>query len=55
MFYLSLLEQDTTKKKWMNKFPIEFEMGDNKKYKVKAIRNKVVDTKEADGYLPKLY
>lgn len=53
---MSLLEQDTTKKKWINKFLLpDFKVGDNKKYKVKAIQDSVVSAKKADGYLLKLY
>ena len=43
----------------MNKFAkvpkFEFEPGNNKEYKVKAIRDSVVYAKEADGHLPGLY
>ena len=55
MFYVSLLEQNTTKKRRMNKFPAKFEMGKDKKYKVKAIRDSAVYAKETDRYLPGLY
>ena len=54
MFYMSLLEQDNTKKG--RKFSVlEFEMGDDKKYKVKTIQDSAVYAKEADRHLPGLY
>lgn len=38
VFHISLLEQDTIKKWQMNKFSVlEFEVGDDKKYKIEAI------------------
>ena len=56
---MSLLEQDTTKKRQMNKlFPKpepEFDAGNNKKYEVKIIKDSVVYTKEAKRNLPNLY
>ena len=57
LFYVSLLEQDTTRKGWMNKFSatLEFKPGDEKKYEVEAIQDNAVYVKEADGHLPKLY
>ena len=57
MFYVSLLEQNTTKKRQMNKFikiP-EFKPSDNKEYKVEAIQDSTIYAKKADGYLPGLY
>ena len=40
----------------MNKFAVpEFKTSDEKKYKVKAIQNNTVYTKEVDGHLPGLY
>ena len=59
VFHVSLLEQDTTKKRQMNElFPEpepEFDAGNNKEYKVKAIINNAVYAKEAEGHLPSLY
>ena len=56
---MSLLEQDTTRKGRMNElFPEpepEFDAGDNKEYKVEAIKDSAVYAKEAEGYLPGLY
>lgn len=40
----------------MNEFPIlEFEVGNNKKYEMKAIRDSAVYAKKADKYLVELY
>ena len=41
----------------MKKFAevLEFETGNNKKYKVEAIRDSPVNIKKADGRLPGLY
>ena len=54
-----LLEQDTTKKKQINElFPepeLEFDTSNNKKYKVKVIRNNAVYIKKTEGYLLGLY
>ena len=56
MFHVSLLEQDTTRKGRMNEFSAsEFEPGDDKEYKVEAIRDSAVYAKETDGHLPRLY
>ena len=51
---MSLLEQDTTRKGREFSVP-EFEPGDDKEYKVEAIRDSVVYAKEADGHFPGLY
>ena len=59
MFYISLLEQDIIRKRQINEFAevpeFEFEPGNNKKYKVKAIQDSTVYAKEADRHLPGLY
>lgn len=40
----------------MNQFLVlEFEAGDNKKYKIETIQNSAVYTKKISGDLPKLY
>lgn len=39
----------------MNKFMSEFEVGNNKDYKVKAIQDSIVYGKEVDGHLLILY
>ena len=54
VFHVSLLEQDTIRKGREFSVP-EFEPGDNKEYKVEAIRDSTVYAKEADGYLLGLY
>ena len=51
---MSLLEQEITRK--TRKFSVpEFELGNNKEYKVEAIQDSPVYAKKADGYLPRLY
>ena len=56
---MSLLKQDTTKKKRMNKlFPEpepELDVGNNKKYEVEAIKDSAIYAKEAERYLLGLY
>ena len=59
IFYVSLLEQNTTRKGRMNElFPEpepEFDAGNNKEYEVEAIIDNAVYTKEAERHLPGLY
>ena len=55
VFHLSLLEQDTTKKRQINKFLSKFEMGNDKEYKIKAIQDSTIYVKKEDGYLSELY
>lgn len=57
MFYMLLLEQDTTKKKRVNKkLEIELKASDDIDYEVKAIWDSAVYTKKlVMGYLPGLY
>ena len=56
---MSLLEQDTTKKRRMNDlFPEpepKFDAGDDKEYEVEEIKDSAVYAKETKGYLPGLY
>ena len=56
---MSLLEQNTTRKEWINElFPEpepKFDAVNNKEYEVEAIINSVVYAKEAERYLPSLY
>ena len=56
---MSMLEQDTTRKGRMNElFPKpepEFDVDDNKKYKVETIKDSTVYVKEAEGHLSGLY
>ena len=51
---MSLPEQNITKK-GREFLVLEFELTNNKKYKVKAIRDSVVYAKEANGHLLELY
>ena len=53
--HMSLLEQNTTTKKWVDKNMIEFEIGNSKKYKMKAIWDIVVYINKAKVYLLGLY
>ena len=57
VFHISPLEQDNTKKKWMNEFTElpEFETDDDKEYKVEVIWESTVYAKKVDRYLPRLY
>ena len=51
---MSLLKQDTIRKG--QEFSMsEFKPGNNKKYKIKTIRDNVVYAKEVDRHLPGLY
>ena len=54
-----LLEQDITRKKWMNELFSEpepkFDVGNNKKYKIEAIKNSIVYVKEVKKHLLRLY
>ena len=50
VFHVLLLEQETTRKGREFSVP-EFESGDNKEYKVEAIRDSAVYAKEVDGHL----
>ena len=54
---MSLLEQDTTRKEWVDKNVTELDASDDEggEYKVEAIRNRAVYARESAGYLPKLY
>ena len=53
IFHISLLEQDTPRKGREFSVP-EFEPGDDKKYKVKAIQDSAIYIKEVDKHLPGL-
>ncbi len=56
---MSLLEQDNTRKRQVDKAlpepKKEFEAGDNKEYKVKAIINSAVYGQQANDQMPGLY
>ena len=49
-----LVEQNITRKAWEFSMP-EFELRNNKMYKVEAIQDSTVYVKEADGHLLRLY
>ena len=51
---MSLLEQDTTRKKREFSLP-KFELGNNKEYKVEAIKDSAVYIKEANKHSLGLY
>ena len=58
VFYVSLLEQDTTRKEQIdeNVTELEFDAGDNKKYKIEAIWDSAIYTMKLElGNLPGLY
>ena len=52
-----LLEQDITRKEWVDENGTKLDAGDNKgnKYKVKAICDSAVYARELAGHLPGLY
>ena len=56
---MSLLEQNTIKKKQINElFPepeLEFDISNNKKYKIETIKNSIIYIKKTERYLPNLY
>ena len=54
VFYMSLLEQDTTRMRQEFSIP-EFKSSDDKEYKVEAIYDSAVYAKKADRHLPGLY
>ena len=57
VFYLLLLKQNTTKKERVVKkmIELEFEANNSKEYKVEAIYDSAVYTKEAKAHLSSLY
>ena len=57
IFHISLLEQDTTKKKQVNDMQLnfEFEAGNNKEYEVEGIWDSAVYARESAGQLLGLY
>ena len=54
---MSLLKQDTTTKEQVDEkvTKLDFEAGNSKEYKVKAIRDSKVYSRQLEGHLPKLY
>ena len=57
VFHVSLLVQDTTKKRRMDEkvTKLEFEASNSEEYKMEAIWNTVVYANEAKDHLPSLY
>ena len=59
VFYVSLLEQNPTRKEGVNKLfsepELEFDTGNIKEYKVEAIKDSAIYAKEAEGHLLSLY
>ena len=55
VFYVSLLEQNTTRKGRVDKKAIELDAGDNEEYEVEAICDNAVYARESAGHLPGLY
>ena len=56
IFHVSLLEQNTTKKEWVDKQVTELKAGDGKEYKVEAIWDSAVyANKSESSQLPGLY
>ena len=55
IFYVSLLEQDTTKKEQLDKKVMELETGDSKEYKVETIWDGAVYSNKAKSHLSRLY
>ena len=57
VFHVLLLEQDITKKRWVDKkiTKLEFEAGGSDKYEVEAIWDSAIYANKAEGYLPSFY
>ena len=55
VFYVSLLEQGTTRKERVKKVPKLKNGNDSKEYKIKVIWNSMVYARESEGHLPRLY
>lgn len=58
IFYISLLEQDITKKRQVNKVSLQLKFdsnSDGKKYKIKAIWDSVIYIRKSEGYLLEFY
>ena len=51
-----LLEQNTTRKGWVDKNATKLEVGNSKEYKIEALWDSAVYAQESEsGYLPGLY
>ena len=57
VFHMSLLEQDTTRKKWVDDENVELDAGDkNEEYEVEVIRDSEIYARESESdHLPGLY
>ena len=57
IFYMLLLEQDITRREWVDKnvTELEFKAGDSEEYKIEAICDNAINAKEAKSHLPGLY
>ena len=56
VFYVSLLEQDTTRKRWVDdENAAELDVDNDKEYKIEVIQDSAVYVKEVDRYLLGLY
>ena len=56
MFHVSLLEQDTTRKKRVEKVPeLDASNGDNEEYKIEVIWDNAVYIEELEAHLLGLY
>ena len=56
VFHVSLLEQNTTRKRRVDKTTqLDFKAGDNEKYEVEGIRDSAVYARESEGHLLGLY
>ena len=59
IFQMLLLDQDTTRKEEMNELfsepKPEFDTGNNKKYKLEAIKDSIIYAKKAEKHLLGLY
>ena len=51
------MEQDITKKDWVDKnvTELEFNTGNSEEYKVEAMRDSAIYAKKSEGYLPVFY
>ena len=57
VFHVLLLEQNTTRKRRVNKkvFQLEIETSNSNKYKMEAIQNSVINNNKIEGHIPGLY
>ena len=55
IFYLSLLEQNSTRKEQVDKIVTEYKANNSNKYKIEAIWDSIVYANKTKGYLLGLY